>query len=45
MTSIATKAARRLIMQHARVYEPEDPFYEFWTEPNGKQKRRKVSMI
>lgn len=44
MTSLATKAARRLVMSHAHQYEPQDPFYEFWTDNNGKQKRRKVRL-
>lgn len=45
MNAIANKAAKRLVTQHARQYEPEDPFYEFWTDSKGKQRRRKVSDV
>lgn len=41
MTSIATSAAKRLISQHAKQFEPEDPFYQHWTDAKGKQRRRK----
>ena len=41
MASLATKAAKRLVSQHAKQYEPQDPFYETWVDASGKQKRRK----
>ncbi|PWN88114.1 hypothetical protein FA10DRAFT_268337 [Acaromyces ingoldii] len=41
MTSLATGAAKKLIERHAKQYEPQDPFYEFYTNKNGKKKRRK----
>jgi hypothetical protein len=44
MTSLATNAAKRLVSQHAKQFEPEDPFYEYWTDSKGKEKRRKVSL-
>lgn len=44
MASLATKAAKRVVQQHAKQFEPQDPFYEFWTDNNGNQKRRKVGL-
>lgn len=41
MTSIATSAAKRLITQHAKQFEPQDPFYETWVDAKGKERRRK----
>jgi hypothetical protein len=41
MTSIATSAAKRLISQHAQQFEPEDPYYQVYTDNKGNQKRRK----
>jgi hypothetical protein len=43
MASLATKAAKRVVEQHAKQFEPEDPYYETWVDSKGKQKRRKVS--
>ena len=44
MAFLATKAAKRVIEQHAKQFEPQDPFYEFWTDKNGNKKRRKVGV-
>ncbi|UZJ56870.1 hypothetical protein CBS101457_006190 [Exobasidium rhododendri] len=41
MASLATKATKRLVSQHAKQFEPEDPFYEYWVDSKGKEKRRK----
>ncbi|EPQ30928.1 uncharacterized protein PFL1_01826 [Pseudozyma flocculosa PF-1] len=42
-SKIAGKVTRRLVGDHAKRYEPEDPLYEFYTV-NGKQKRRKRAL-
>ncbi|PWZ01544.1 hypothetical protein BCV70DRAFT_198975 [Testicularia cyperi] len=41
MAFVANKITKRLVSTHAKQYEPEDPLYEFYTDVNGKQKRRK----
>ena len=38
---VANKVTKRFVSGQAKKYEPEDPLYEFYTAPNGKQKRRK----
>ncbi|SNX83514.1 uncharacterized protein MEPE_02221 [Melanopsichium pennsylvanicum] len=38
---VANKVTKRFVGAQAKKYEPEDPLYEFYTAPNGKQKRRK----
>ncbi|KAN0065314.1 hypothetical protein ACQY0O_001150 [Thecaphora frezii] len=43
-SKIANKVTRQLISNHAKQFEPEDPLYEFYTAPNGKQKRRKRAL-
>lgn len=41
---VANKVTKRLVGKQAKQYEPEDPLYEFYTAPNGKQKRRKRAL-
>lgn len=41
MTSLVTKVGKKYATNHARQFEPEDPFYEFYDDGKGKQKRRK----
>lgn len=41
VTNLAGKRAKKVVEQHARQYEPEDPFYVFYTDDGGKQRRIK----
>ncbi|KAJ9478756.1 putative membrane protein [Pseudozyma hubeiensis] len=41
---IANKVTKRFVSGQAKKWEPEDPLYEFYTAPNGKQKRRKRAL-
>ncbi|SPO32269.1 uncharacterized protein UTRI_02826 [Ustilago trichophora] len=41
---VANKVTKRFVSGQAKKYEPEDPLYEFYTAPNGKQKRRKRAL-
>ncbi|SJX66095.1 uncharacterized protein SRS1_13537 [Sporisorium reilianum f. sp. reilianum] len=41
---LASKVTKRFVGGQAKKYEPEDPLYEFYTAPNGKQKRRKRAL-
>jgi hypothetical protein len=42
MTSkIAKKAGMKVFERHLEQYTPKDPLYEFYTDANGKQRRRK----
>ncbi|CDR99856.1 uncharacterized protein SPSC_01751 [Sporisorium scitamineum] len=41
---LASKVTKRFVGSQAKKYEPEDPLYEFYTAPNGKQKRRKRAL-
>lgn len=43
ITNLAGKHVKRVVTQHAAVYEPVDPLYIFYEDDNGKQKRTKVS--
>jgi hypothetical protein len=43
MSSFAEAAGKKLFAKHLQKYTPEDPLYEFYTNKNGKQKRRKVN--
>jgi hypothetical protein len=42
MAFIANKVARGFIERNAKQYEPVDPFYEYYVDASGKEKRRKV---
>ncbi|PWN96961.1 hypothetical protein FA09DRAFT_331013 [Tilletiopsis washingtonensis] len=41
MAFIANKVARGFIERNAKQYEPVDPFYEYYVDASGKEKRRK----
>ncbi|KAF8813405.1 hypothetical protein BYT27DRAFT_7131492 [Phlegmacium glaucopus] len=41
MSALLGKAGKKLFAKHLEKYAPEDPLYEFYTNNNGKQKRRK----
>lgn len=41
MTSLIEKTGKKLFEKHLERYSPQDPLYEFYTNKNGKQKRRK----
>jgi hypothetical protein len=41
MSSFFEATGKKLFTKHLEKYTPEDPLYEFYTNKNGKQKRRK----
>lgn len=43
VTNLAGRRAKKVIENHAKVYEPEDPFYLHYVDDSGKERRVKVS--
>ncbi|CAO1617759.1 unnamed protein product [Parajaminaea phylloscopi] len=41
ITNLAGRRAKKAVEEHARRYEPEDPFYVHFTDNGGKQRRIK----
>lgn len=43
VTNFAGRRAKKVIGNHAKIYEPEDPFYVTYTDDGGRERRIKVS--
>ncbi|KAJ2922851.1 hypothetical protein H1R20_g14236, partial [Candolleomyces eurysporus] len=42
MSALLGKAGKKLFENHLENYAPADPLYEFYTDEQGRQKRRKA---
>lgn len=42
MSVFLGKAGKMVFEKHMENYAPKDPYYEEYTTPNGKKKRRRV---
>ncbi|TFY82132.1 hypothetical protein EWM64_g1884 [Hericium alpestre] len=41
MSSMLNKTGKKLFAKHVQQYSPQDPYYEYYTDKRGRQKRRK----